>query len=544
MPIHASPSTQGFSGYRWLFLALLLLAILAAVGIYTRPLTPIDETRYVGVAWEMWLRNDYLVPYKNGMPYDHKPPLLMWMIQAGWALFGAQDWIPRLVMPLASAASLFMTWLLAFKLWPEHTRRLPGTAVIITASSFLWMVYSSMLMFDMLLALFTLMGLHGVLTLAFSSERTRGVLTVGAAIGLGVLAKGPVILLHILPVALLAPWWARKQAWGRYYGLIGLSVLFGAAMALAWAIPAGYSGGEAYRNAIFWGQTANRMVDSFAHKKPIWWYVPLLPVFLFPWFLWLGLWRQMWRYLRHNLDMGGRFCLAWAVPVFIAFSFISGKQPHYLLPIVPAIALLMARALSHGERTRGIWLPVLLTTILGIAMVVPDALHIDTSNMQILHWPGVALALVAVGVIFWSHRQQQPILPLATLSLALACFVQLSVFLPNYNAYDMRPMGQAIAQQQALGYSVAHAAGYHDQYQFAGRMQSPVATPENLAALQQWMLDNPEGRVVVYLDNQKTLRQLQPMVQQRYRTGIVALVDVPKLQAFLKDPQAGQQLRW
>ena len=57
----------------------LLLAILTVVAIAARPLTPIDETRYVSVAWEMWLRNDWLVLFKNGAPYSHKPPLLFWL---------------------------------------------------------------------------------------------------------------------------------------------------------------------------------------------------------------------------------------------------------------------------------------------------------------------------------------------------------------------------------------------------------------------------------------------------------------------------------
>ncbi len=71
-----------------LWLSLALLAVLTLVAIISRPLTPLDETRYVGVAWEMWLRGDFLVPYKNGAPYDHKPPLMMWLFQFGWALTG------------------------------------------------------------------------------------------------------------------------------------------------------------------------------------------------------------------------------------------------------------------------------------------------------------------------------------------------------------------------------------------------------------------------------------------------------------------------
>ena len=68
--------------------------LFAIACIWLRPLWPVDETRYASVAWEMWLRGDFLVPHINGEPYSHKPPLLFWLIQAGWALFGVNDWWP------------------------------------------------------------------------------------------------------------------------------------------------------------------------------------------------------------------------------------------------------------------------------------------------------------------------------------------------------------------------------------------------------------------------------------------------------------------
>jgi 4-amino-4-deoxy-L-arabinose transferase-like glycosyltransferase len=107
---HQSPDS---SGRALLLLSLLLLAALTGVALLTRPLIPIDETRYVSAAWEMWLRGDFLVPFKNGEPYSHKPPFMFWMFHAGWALFGVNDWWPRLVLPLFSAGVLLLTYLLA-----------------------------------------------------------------------------------------------------------------------------------------------------------------------------------------------------------------------------------------------------------------------------------------------------------------------------------------------------------------------------------------------------------------------------------------------
>src|SRR5690606_32293131 len=116
-----------------------------------------------------------------------------------------------------------------------------------------------------------------------------------------VLAKGPVVLLHVLPVALLAPWWAREQrppSWPRWYGGLLLALAVGAAIGLAWAWPAALSGGEAYRQAIFFGQHAGRMGAQAPHAEPWWLYLALLPVMLAPWSLWPRVWRGVRRLAR------------------------------------------------------------------------------------------------------------------------------------------------------------------------------------------------------------------------------------------------------
>jgi 4-amino-4-deoxy-L-arabinose transferase-like glycosyltransferase len=127
-------------------------------------------------------------------------------------------------------------------------------------------------------------------------------------------------------------------------------VLIGAAIALAWALPAGWSGGEAYRNAIFWGQTAGRVSESFAHRAAWWYYLPLLPVILFPWFAWPRFWKGI-----SIRDPGQKFLAAWLLLTFIGFSLVSGKQAKYLVPLLPAFALLAGRALSKVKGAPRWW---------------------------------------------------------------------------------------------------------------------------------------------------------------------------------------------
>ena len=481
----------------------LLLGLLTLVAIYTRPLTPIDETRYVSVAWEMWLKNEYLVLFKNGEPYSHKPPLLFWLYNLGWLVTGVNEWWPRLVSPLFSLGSLLLTLSIGRRLWPGDgdTHR---NAAWILASSLLWMLFSTSAMFDVMLTFFALLGMRGLL-IAADGQMKRGFAWLAVSIGFGVLAKGPVVLLHLLPVAALAPWWRPGMNWKRWTGGVLLAVLGGAAIALAWAIPAAIQGGEEYRRMIFWGQTANRMVDSFAHKRAFWWYLPLLPVLFFPWLLWPSLWRRLVALKREGLDGGLRFCLAWLLPVFVFFSLISGKQIHYLVPLFPIFALfagrLLARAQGGGE-VGGPWLPALLAGGAGAAMVylAPDGLSGKLDLWEGLpRWPGAALVLLGCAAVWLGRKADRRMASLASLGAALFALVQFYVSDSLWRRYDIRPMAQEIRKLQDRGIAVANHGDYHAQYQFFGRLERPVDELLTPFDIKPWFEKHPDGAVVFYV---------------------------------------------
>ena len=507
----------------------LLLAALAAVAMLTRPLTPIDETRYVGVAWEMWLRNEYLVLFKNGAPYSHKPPLLFWLYNLGWAVTGVNEWWPRLVSPLFSFGGLALTLSLARRLWPDD-REAGRNAAWILAASLLWMLFSTSSMFDVMLGFFALLGVRGLLVAADGSMK-RGFAWLSVAIGFGVLAKGPVILLHVLPAAVLAPWWRPGLAWRRWYGGILLALLGGAAIALAWAIPAAIHGGDEYRRMIFWGQTADRMVDSFAHRRPLWWYLPLLPLLLYPWLVWPALWRRLLALRAEGLDGGLRLCLAWMLPAFLAFSMISGKQVHYLVPLFPAFALLAGRLVRPSTRG-GTWLPSLLAAITGAAMVyfAYAARPQEVATWQDFPaWPGMALALAAL-LAGWLGRQPARRLPvLALLGAAVFVLIQLYVADNLWRRYDVRPIAAEIRKLQARGLAVANHGDYHAQFQFAGRLERPLEELET-AGIPAWFDKHPDGAIVFYVQERKA-SPAPALFRQPYRGESAELLNAEQARA-------------
>jgi 4-amino-4-deoxy-L-arabinose transferase-like glycosyltransferase len=487
---------------------------LVATALWLRPLWPIDETRYVSVAWEMWLRGDFLVPYLNGAPYSHKPPLLFWLMQAGWALFGMNEWWPRAVAPLFALASLFLTALLGQRIWPRRTES-GSTAAWIVFGSLLFSAFATLTLFDLLLTTFVLLGVHGLVR-ASQGQVSRGFVQFGAAVGLGVLAKGPVTLLHLLPVALLAPWWMAhpRPALARWYAGVAAAVVFGAGIALAWALPAAFAGGPDYRRAIFWGQTVGRIAQSFAHRHPWWWYLPMLPVMLLPWFVWPPLWRALGRLRAAPPDPGVRLLLAWTVPVFIGFSLISGKQLHYMLPLVPGFALLAAHALHatpDAPQRHDMLPPALALIAAGIAWagaaLAPQRFGLPDWATQLSPLPGIMVALLGPALIAFARAHLAPrvrMLAAAGPAVVLACHV--GVILHMRPAHDLHPIGDHLRALQQSGVPLAHVGRYHGEFHFVGRLTRAIQVLEP-EQVQRWAEDNPRGRVISYgqdpVDNPK-----------------------------------------
>ncbi len=514
-----------------------LVTVVAA--LWVRGLLPIDETRYVSVAWEMWVRGDFLVPHLNGQPYSHKPPFLFWMINLGWWLFGVNEWWPRMLSSLFSLASLFLLIRLARLLRPGQTG-VHELAPLILFSSLLWALFSTAIMFDIMLAFWVLLALVGVVQAAHNGASWSAWLLTGLALGVGMLSKGPVILLHVLPLALLAPFWVHKAInWKRWYGGLTLAVLIGVAIVLAWAIPAGLAGGDKYFHDIFWGQTANRMVKSFAHRREWWWYLPLLPVLLFPWLFWTPAWRRLAPASPGEFQ-AGRLLLIWVIPVFLAFSLISGKQPHYLLPLFPAVALWLAMSSHDAEhKIKGghHWLLALMYVLLALAWLITPMISHDRPLPawvdQLPQWPVAVFLFLAVAVLLpWSPRSLRlrgRVVALSSIGFTLVLLFGLmkTLYKP---AFDLHEISSRIAALQASGQTVAVVGKYHNQFQFLGRLKKPIVLVD-WRLLKDWVQDKEPAYLVIVWKNRHDIVYQDDEFVQPYRGRWMALLRRASLRA-------------
>lgn len=478
--------------------ALAFLAV-AVAGVLLRPALPIDETRYLSVAWEMWLGGDLLVPTKNFALYTHKPPLLFWLIQAVWAMTGVSETAARLVGPIAATAAILATGRLAARLWPDD-RGASGRAGWALAGSVVFALSGQLTMFDALLALCTILTMLALLTAAESGKR-RWWIAAGLALGLGGLAKGPVILIHVLPAMLAVPWWAGasgRSAWRDHLKGLAIALAAGLGLVALWIVPAGLSAGPDWFDAVLWRQSAGRMTNAFAHARPWWFYLALLPLLLFPWAFLPSLWRQAAR--TRWSEPGLRLALVWTLPALLAFSLISGKQLHYLVPELPAVALVAGRLL-RGLSPRPL-LPAIVAGAVGGLLIVSVSGFVPLDRIGAMLRPPVAVVLVGAGFvgmgIGMARYRGAVVTSLSTLGAILG--LNLIVGATDIGAkYDPARIAALLSDREEAGIAL-YSDEYHAEFTFLGRLIKSVAELGSLSDVAEWADEHPDGLVLSRLD--------------------------------------------
>ena len=518
----------------WLSFAILIVPALGFTLLL--PYFPVDETRYLSVGWEMWNNHSFIVPLQNGLPYSHKPPLLFWLFNLDWLLLGVNEGSLRFIPLLFSLLNVVLVYRIALKLWRDT--EVARYAALILASMFSYMLWSVVIMFDMVLTFWVLLAVLCVISAAGQHRATR-YLQLGAAIGCGILTKGPVVLVYVLPVALFPFFWApRERISLRWYAWLLLSILIGIAMLSFWLVPAALEGGGTYRRAILWGQTVHRMAHSFAHRRPVWWYLPWIPALAMPWTVFPPAWRA-WKRLYG--DPGFRMTLIWGGASLVIFSLLSGKQVHYLIPVLPCFSLLMARSVAEEEGDVSRWrLPAAgLYLAIGAGVIAASLIddgrllkHLDLDEARL-----AAAGLIAVGtVLFLLRPRTMSVLVAQVAGGSLACCAMVVVGgHALFQRYDLHPMARAIEEKQAEGYQVIHAGKYHGQFHFMGKLEKPLVElydPEKIGA---YAAAHDKVALITYERDGRRIDPSEYFFMQPYRSREVVLWDRAGIAHYLAE---------
>lgn len=465
--------------------------------VLARPLLPIDETRYLDVAWEMRLSGDWLHLSRNFETYTHKPPLLFWLVNLVWLVTGVSELAARLVGPACALGVVAGTAALARRLWPGDAGA-PLRAAAVLAAFPVFLIYGSATMFDALLTLAVLLGMAALWRIGSGGTAgRRDWVLLGAAFALGTYAKGPVILVHLLPVLLLIRLWAPAPPAPR--ALLrgtGLAIATGLALVALWLVPVLVTGDAAFRHELLWTQSAARVGGGLAHDRPPWFLAALLPLLLFPWAWSWRLWRGFGAALA--ADRAARFAAVWALSGLVLFSLISGKQAHYLVPEFPAAALLFARLLAAPGKTApgGSLAPVVALAVAAVLIaaglgVVP--LEGDLADL-VPAWPALAAGAALAAAALAALRLPALAAHLVTgmgLALALHAVIPMTAL---HATHDSHVLVDLLAPHDGRGIAVV-GMPYNAEFNFAARLREKVATPADAAALADWARAHPGGIV-------------------------------------------------
>ncbi len=322
-----------------------LLCALCFADLTGMGLISTDEPRYADIGRAMARTGDMITPRLWGQPWFEKPPLLYWMIAAGFKAGLGPELAPRLPVALLSVGFLLFYWDRLRRLWDERVASF-STALLATTAG--WAALSGIAIADIPLAVFFSVAV----ILALEGRRTWA----AASLGLAVLAKslvGPVLFLPVLALD-----YRRLREWLRPGPVIAFL-----AIALPWHLLCWARNGREFLWVLFVQQQFGRFATlERQHGQPWWFYLPVLLLVLYPWFPLIATAGREWR--------DGRIRTLTAVVAF-GFAFFSAsenKLPSYLLPLVPSACALMGIGLARLARPeRAMVLPVALLGIVPAA---------------------------------------------------------------------------------------------------------------------------------------------------------------------------------
>lgn len=338
---------------RGLTLPLVLLAALTfLVGLGRGAITDSDEAFYAEAAREMVASGDWITPRFNGEPRFQKPILYYWLTAGTYLVTGPTETAARLWAALSGVGLVLVTAACARRWFDDGTALLAGA---IAATSFGYYSIGRLALPDLPLTFCITLAIWAALVaiLDVRREARPWVLLSALALALGFLMKGPVGVvipaLVVVPVALV-----ERRSLNLRLGDMVLGGLLFAAVALPWYAVMYARHGGAYFESFFVGDNLERFAtDRFNDPRAWWFYVPVVLGGLLPWTPLALTWaRPVGDFLARRRDIGtlDLRLLLWAILPLLFYSLSVGKQPRYILPVLPPLAMLLAASII--DRTR------------------------------------------------------------------------------------------------------------------------------------------------------------------------------------------------
>ncbi|MGC9505793.1 ArnT family glycosyltransferase [Baaleninema sp.] len=515
----------------------------------------IDETEplFAEAARQMTVTGDWITPYFNGEPRFDKPPLVYWLMAVGYVMLGTNEWAARLPSALSAIELMAVTFLTLWRFVPplKPTGRgalMPWGAATLAAVAIAFnpqtLVWGRTGVSDMLLC-----ACMGSSLLAFfwgyASEgktASRAYLAFFALMGLAVLTKGPVgFVLPVLIVGAFVLYAGQlKAVWREMRPVRGMLLFL--AIAVPWYVLVMAANGESYVESFFGYHNFERFTRVVNHHSAPWYfYFGVVLLGFAPWSVYvpaaiarLRVWpRRDWRKLPRPQQLGG-FALFWFGGVFLFFTAAVTKLPSYVLPLIPAAAILVGLLLAEETlgrpRLRRGWLSVSHWLSFGIWLVL--AIAIATVPLWIGKDPvvddldeklwesgltlvgsgvAVAVAMAIEGVVVSGRRRWMSVVHVASFAVFLLVMIH-----PTFQLLDrlrqepLRELAEEVKEERVPGEELV-AIGFKKP-SLAFYTEQPVIYLSRPSLGREYLRDrvqnHPESPSTLAIADKKRLRKL------------------------------------
>ena len=344
---------------RYLIYSLIFLPI-----FIFRDFTPDNELRYLSIADEA-LRNGSFFTFSNhGLIYADKPPLYLWVVMLGKAIFGYHSMLFISLFSFIPALIVIYT----MDKWVENylTARERSLGQIMLLTSGFFIGTAIVLRMDMLMCMFIVLALYTFFKLYSNNGKPGDYYLFALYVFMALFTKGPIgIIVPLLSTTVFLFVRREQKTIGKYWGWKTLGIIL--ILCGVWFAGVYAEGGSTYLNNLLFKQTVNRAVNSFHHQEPFYFYLISIWYSVAPWsilllpVLFIGIKNRM---IANDLEL---FFLIVASTTFVVLSLFSSKLAVYLLPAFPFLIYLTLMWLSRMTVKR--WM-LICTWVLAILLLI------------------------------------------------------------------------------------------------------------------------------------------------------------------------------
>jgi 4-amino-4-deoxy-L-arabinose transferase-like glycosyltransferase len=443
---------------------LLLIVLIWFANLEYRTLIKPDEGRYAEIPREMVVSGDWVTPRLNDLKYFEKPPLQYWATATAYTVFGEHQWTSRLWAGLTGFAGLLLTWFAGQRLFG---REAANYAAALLGSSMLYVMMGHINTLDMGVTFFITLGVLAFL-LAQQAHASLGrhrelqaarnwMLLAWAGMALAVLSKG--LMGIVLPGTAVFLYCLVQRDFNllkRMHWLSGLAVFL--LITAPWFYLVMKANPEFFQRFFIYEHYTRFATKELGRYQPWYYFVPILLAGALPWTVLLfdtlfhpG--RSTARSGSYKPFNASVFLLIWAVFIYVFFSISDSKLPSYLLPMFPALALLMGRRLVEIRERLLFWYiaPVVPVGLVFLVLAINVGKFADTPNQIALYphyriWLVTASLILLAGllsgmILLWKGKKSP-----AVLIIALTALLATQIGVSGYNTVARERSAKHIAE--------------------------------------------------------------------------------------------------